>query len=112
VVNVYIYYKAARIQVFGGGNTLPSIRSTSYPTTLIVGESFFFLLGLFIHSSLMSLLYMGTSLMACMSGILTHKLLRFPMCLFSTNVYVLLVFILSGYGGVYHHFQYVSILWD
>ena len=47
-----------------GKITLPNIKSDSCPTTLMVGVSLFLLLGFLKQFSLMTLFYIGTSLMA------------------------------------------------
>jgi hypothetical protein len=69
-----------------GTNKFPSTRSASCLITFIVGASFFLLHRLLIHSSLINLLKMGTSLMGCKRGIFTHKLLSSPRSYFSSDV--------------------------
>jgi len=61
-----------------GEITLPSIRSDSYLTTLIMGVSLLPLPGLSKLFYLIIFLYMGTSLMAWRRGILTHKFFNSP----------------------------------
>lgn len=60
--------------IYFGQITLPSIKSDNWLPRL----SIFLLLGCLKHFSLIRLLYMGTSLIACRRGILTHRSFNSP----------------------------------
>ena len=83
-----------------GQMTCPNIRSDTCPMTLMVEASLFRLPGCLKHFSLTSLLYIGTSLMAWRSGILTHNCLSSPRSSSSSRLGCVVAVSLSGKGGI------------
>ena len=83
-----------------GHITCPNIRSDSCLMTLIVEASLFRLPGCLKHFSLISLLYIGTSLMAYKSGIFTHKCFCSPRSSVSSGFGCVVTVSRSGKGGI------------